>query len=187
MPTIRSNETIRVKAGPGPEVAGVFTRRTAPSKRPCLSRQTSGRLPHRDALRRLRLECVLLLLLIHFVVDGYWVAETATGVEGKLWEEGYFCVCVVYICVYSIMNWTHYWNLTCHDSFPFLSFLIPFEPVSYYYNCFRILCSKKRRDKGEGWRQRREKKGGRKGGGEEEKEEEEESRGPEGKGSWEPK
>lgn len=122
MPTIRSNETIRVKAGPGPEVAGVFTRRTAPSKRPCLSRQTSGRLPHRDALRRLRLECVLLLLLIHFVVDGYWVAETATGVEGKLWEEGYFCVCVVYICVYSIMNWTHYWNLLLSRllSFPFL-------------------------------------------------------------------
>lgn len=97
------------------------------------------------------------------------------------------CICVVYIymCV-------QYYELdallesTCHDSFPFLSFLIPFEPVSYYYNCFRILCSKKRRDKGEGWRQRREKKGGWKGGGEEEKEEEE-SRGPEGKGSWEPK
>lgn len=167
-------------------MAGVFTRRTAPSKRPCLSRQTSGRLPHRDALRRLRLECVLFLLLIHFVVDGYWVAETATGVEGKLWEEGYFCVCVVYIYIYMCVQYYELDALlesTCHDSFPFLFFLIPFEPVSYYYNCFRILCSKKRRDKREGWRQRREKKGGRKGGGEEEKERIAARK----KGSWEPK
>lgn len=67
MPTIRSNETIRVKAGP--EVAEYL--RVEPRR---LSRQTTARLPHRDALRTRRLQ-----RSSPYPLGRYWVAETARG------------------------------------------------------------------------------------------------------------
>lgn len=75
MPTIRSNETIRVKAGP--EVAEYL--RVEPRR---LSRQTTARLPHRDALRTRRLQ-----RSSPYPLGRYWVAETARG--------------GIYVCIYS--------------------------------------------------------------------------------------
>lgn len=87
MPTIRSNETIRVKAGP--EVAEYL--RVEPRR---LSRQTTARLPHRDALRTRRLQ-----RSSPYPLGRYWVAETARG-GIYIYSSQLLCFLITHITVF---------------------------------------------------------------------------------------
>lgn len=89
MPTIRSNETIRVKAGP--EVAEYL--RVEPRR---LSRQTTARLPHRDALRTRRLQ-----RSSPYPLGRYWVAETARGgIYVYIYSSQLLCFLITHITVF---------------------------------------------------------------------------------------